>query len=260
MLVKFLKKLLFGGSFSLRDYEKKALRCFMETLGRKEKVTLGNQIENVELIQRYMGDRKVNIYLKKETERFINTGHELKVATVDMFHDNKKENVCSLVFHEGLLNSIEFSKKLGKNSSGFLYKINTVWAELSELSEEDSSNKLFVGYLQKLNGKGEVRNLKPPVEDNTREAFLKDVGNSADLHLFLEITDGFELDKLVFKGTQSLENIIEDQSFVVVALYEKGLIFLDNCDDTVKFSFYDPVNEEILWSKPTLLEAYQCLI
>lgn len=256
MISKLIKKLLFGGNFSLQNYEKNALTCFMDTLGKKEKAILNNQLNNIELIQRFGNNLQVNIYVKEEAEKFNNISEELKVATIDMLRNNKRDNACNLVFHKGLLSSIEFRKKIEGDTFDFSYKVKEIWADLSKFNEEISSKKLLGGYLQKLNEKGNILNLKPPVKDDIRKAFIKDVGNSSDLALFLEMTDGFIINKWTFKGTQSLESVIENRSFFVVAQSEARLLFLDNRGDIVRFSFYDPVNEEILWSKPTLFEAF----
>lgn len=256
MINKIIKKLLFGGNFSLKNHEKNVLMCFMETLNDKEKEIFNSQLNSIELIQRYGNNLQVNIYVKKEAKKFNNINEDLKVATIDVFQNDKKKNTCNLVFHQGLLSSIEFRKRFEGENLGYSYKIKDTWADLSEYQEEQSSRKSLGGYLQKLNEKEEVSNIKAPVKNDVRKAFIKDVGDSADLTLFLEITDGFTINNWVFKGTQSLESVIDNYAFLVVAQSDESLLFLNNMDSAVKFSFYDPENEEICWSKPTLLEAF----
>lgn len=103
--------LLYGGSRTVRDYERRVLDFVGDLLSPDDRRALGAQLDGLDHLKRLHGDRMVTFYYEKPAAlpRLLNEGLEQKLATV-LLETGREKVRAKVVSHRGLLSSLEFSK------------------------------------------------------------------------------------------------------------------------------------------------------
>jgi hypothetical protein len=103
--------LVYGGSRTLRDYERRVLDFVAESLPMEDRRALAEQLAGLDHLKRLHGDRMVTFYYEKQDALPLlsNQGLEQKLATVRLDSGQKKVR-ATMVSHRGRLSSLEFSQ------------------------------------------------------------------------------------------------------------------------------------------------------
>lgn len=103
--------LVYGGSRTLRDYERRVLDFVAESLSPEDRHALSEQLAGLDHLKRLHGDRMVTFYFEKpgELPLLSNQGLEQKLATV-LLEAGRRKVRATVVSHRGRLSSLEFNK------------------------------------------------------------------------------------------------------------------------------------------------------
>lgn len=103
--------LVYGGSRTIREYERRVLDFAAESLSPEDRSALAAQLDGLDHLKRLHGDRMVTFYFEKPAAlpRLSNAGLEQKLATV-LLAAGRQRVRATVVSHRGLLSSLEFSK------------------------------------------------------------------------------------------------------------------------------------------------------
>ena len=103
--------LVYGGSRTLRDYERRALDFAGESLSPEDRRALAAQLAGLDHLKRLHGDRMVTFYYREPAAlpRLSNEGLEQKLATI-LLETGQRRVRATVVSHRGLLSSLELSK------------------------------------------------------------------------------------------------------------------------------------------------------
>lgn len=103
--------LVYGGSRTVRDYERRVLDFVGDLLSPEDRHALEAQLDGLDHLKRLHGDRMVTFHYEEPAALppLSNEGLEQKLATILL--DTGQEKVrATVVSHRGLLSSLEFSK------------------------------------------------------------------------------------------------------------------------------------------------------
>lgn len=108
---RLLGWLVYGGSRTLREYERLALEKVRDSLSPDDQRAFQAQVTNLEHLKRLHGDRMVTFYFdhRAEPPRLSNRGLEQTLGGVLLRAERKKVR-ATVVAHRGLLSSLEFSR------------------------------------------------------------------------------------------------------------------------------------------------------
>ena len=103
--------LVYGGSRTLRDYERRVLDFVGESLSPEDQHAFAEQLAGLDHLKRLHGDRMVTFYYEEPgaLPLLSNEGLEQKLATV-LLEASQKRVRATVVSHRGRLSSLEFSK------------------------------------------------------------------------------------------------------------------------------------------------------
>ena len=103
--------LVYGGSRTLRDYERCVLDFVGESLPPEDRHALAKQLAGLDHLKRLHGDRMVTFYYEKPDTLplLLNQGLEQRLATV-LLEAGRKRVRATMVSHRGRLSSLEFNK------------------------------------------------------------------------------------------------------------------------------------------------------
>lgn len=222
MIRRLLKRLLYGGSSSLRKLEASCLTCLRNALPPQAREILESQLHSIDLIQRFSDEKLVVFHLaEKQARLFPNRSPELYAAKLIIPRKSQKSLVCEFVFHEGRISSMEFNRSpraIGPSAvicTGIELLEDLMTSPRVEVSSTGGGRMLAA-----VREQAKVDNAIGPEPLEKQQLLLQRVGAFAapdDYAELLSETDGFVADGWLFMGTRARKIVLSDRTYFVAA-------------------------------------------
>lgn len=256
MIARLFRRLFYGGSSSLRNYEASCIDCLRTRLSAEARSILDSQLEAIELIQRFSDDKLVTFHLKKGRGEafalFPNQSPELYVAKMDIRQNEGKAMTCELVFHRGRLSSLEFNcppRNMEPHTTDcdkleIFENLMSSPKSSSCADEPDVQGKM----LDTIRSRIAISDVIAPASQTEREEFLKRLSVIVpdDYRALLIDTNGFVAGVWRFLGTRGRNIVLPDRTYYVVAERadaQAALCFRES-ERRPLVIFYDEINDD----------------
>lgn len=254
MIARLFKRLLYGGSNSLRAYEASCFRCLRNALSPEAQSILDSQLQAVELIQRFSDDKLVTLHLARgagETRHlFPNQAPELYAAKMVISGEREKRLLCEFVFHEGHISSLEFNRSPRKIDPEAVCANVEVLEDLmtSPSASDDGSGAVEGNVLATIRKHATISDVTAPATARQREAFFKRLAFVVpeDYAALLGETNGFAAGGWKFLGTRARKIVLTDRTYFLAAEREDSeaaLCFRDG-EQFPHVVLYDEINDD----------------
>lgn len=229
MLIDFniLKhRLLYGGSTTLRTIEIKCLKAYADSLPQLQQEIAKSHISLIEVVHRQQQGKLILFrYLSKRCrsilERAPNQTCDLGAGVIFLSY-NKKKLKCQVIFDDGLLSALLFSKSiLGNEDMNWQISSVQITADISQsVNHAPDAFAPSSEILSRLASSFTLTNiLPPPSKDDINNLQAKlDFVLPPDIQLLLNETNGFSIDEWRFYGTNP--RFIPSSDYNLVAFAE----------------------------------------
>ena len=265
---RILRRLIYGGGGSLRDYEAACLAAIAQSLPPDAGPILELQVRAVEVIQRFSDDKLTVLHTREleDRELFPNRRPELRAATfaIGATEPDPRRIGGTLVLHHGRISSLEFDptpKSLPRGAVGVLeVKVR------DDLLERPSAGSPTAGaeqpeILPALPGRLGAADVEEPASAADRAAFLESLATATpdDYRQLLAATDGFVTGRWRFLGTSARTLAQPETTYVVAAEREDSTAALcfRSGQRTPAVVLYDEIDEEEVAEHTEFLPALE---
>lgn len=259
----FFARLLYGGSSKLYEYESLCIDCFLKKQNSEIQIIIDKQIKLVDVIQRFSKDKIVTLhFLKKENvPRVENRAAELTVARVTIDEvSNFSSFFCEIVFHDGLISSLEFNRPPKSLAVNSYHCVKVV--EFSNLNVKSSAIKQAQDFIPQLLGrisnKFEIKNILPPVSPSERDSYIFRLNTELPVD-YLELlceTDGFSVEDWQFHGTNSRRIMRDNENYQVLAENDERAICLLENNTSPQVFYLDQIKDEVTEEGENFINAF----
>jgi hypothetical protein len=254
LVKRLLRRLLYGGSRSLRAHEERCFEAFSAALPTEAADILEVQLTAIDLIQRFSNDKLVVLHLnveEKEVPLLPNQAPELYAGRIWLSTPEATHRItCDLVTHRGRLSSLEFSERPGPLAHREVHceRIQLFQPLLQEQKDAPSpSHRVSYGpILGLLRGQVEITQVEPPVQAEELRRFLGREGSvvPGDYVELLSETDGFSVAGWRVLGTKTRRIVHRDANYQVLAEDPQNALCAREGQEVPGVMLYDQIADE----------------
>lgn len=261
MVKKLLASLLYGATPRLRPYEGQCLEQFREKLGPDASSLFRRQLDARPLVRRHAQGKMVLFHFPEGTQshlpRFSNRAPELRVARMVLKAESGEQLRSDIVFHEGRISSLEFSKppKTILSAGEFQLQKVDIYQDLMTRNSCAPSGSAddSTGLLNELCQRFDLKDLVAPVSERDLSRYLAQTPTvfPDDLVALLRETNGFSVRGWTFYGTNPRRLVIPDENLQITAEDAEGNALCFREDETTPaVLLYDQIDNETkkIWS------------
>lgn len=220
----FIKRLIFGGGGTFRDYERACLAAVAERVSVEARAILNAQLEAVEIIQRFSDDKLTAIHLAPLDDRdhFHDRRSELRVAKFRLGSPGREPITGTLVVHHGRISSLEFSRSPKGPWKPPIAVSDVDILNDPSLARADATPTEGVAASETIEIAGTrfaAQDIVLPLPLAERACYLNTLGTTTpdDYAELLAVTNGFKLGNWLFLGTAPRMLILPDVTYIIAA-------------------------------------------
>jgi len=249
-MLKFLTRLVYGGSSTLRDYERACLLKVASALDTHRGESLQKQIEGIELVQRFSDDKLVAFhYLKKKGTLPVlpDKGDEIELARLEI-GTGRAKRVAKIVLHEGVLSSLEFSSPPKQLAASAVNDAKVSTRKTAELDAGKIAVPLPDDFMPPVRSRFAIRDVLSPAPEATQVAFLERHGAAlpGDYRAMLKLTDGFKVGDWTVLGTRVQTLVLKPQNLTVLAESDPSLVCVVTDSTAGQVLLYDNIDDDVV--------------